>query len=310
MSAPSPGAAPPALWMIAASLLFACMGVCVKLGSGMFSTGELVFYRGFIGFLLMAVVMLGRGIPWRTPHWRAQITRGISGTAALMCYFYALGHLPLATAVTLNYTSPIFVALLLAFWFGERIRWPLVLAVLIGFAGVVLLLRPTLQPEQWAGAAAGLGSGAVASIAYVSVRELGRLGEPEPRTVLWFSALTSLIGLPWALGGESLHEVDLQGAGILLGVGVFGGCAQLAMTRSYRYGKTLVSANLAYSTVIFSSLFGVVFWGERMPASAWIAVGLIIASGVLISAAASRPSPRSRAEPLLPTVAEAPSSGD
>ncbi|MBL8439337.1 MAG: DMT family transporter [Zoogloeaceae bacterium] len=310
MSTHSPGAATPALWMIAASLLFACMGVCVKLGSGMFSTGELVFYRGFIGFLLMAVVMLGRGIPWRTPHWRAQITRGISGTAALMCYFYALGHLPLATAVTLNYTSPIFVALLLAFWFGERIRWPLVLAVLIGFAGVVLLLRPTLQPEQWAGAAAGLGSGAVASIAYVSVRELGRLGEPEPRTVLWFSALTSLIGLPWALGGESLHEVDLQGAGILLGVGVFGGCAQLAMTRSYRYGKTLVSANLAYSTVIFSSLFGVVFWGERMPASAWIAVGLIIASGVLISAAASRPSPRSRAEPLLPTVAEAPSSGD
>ena len=310
MSAPSPGAAPPALWMIAASLLFACMGVCVKLGSGMFSTGELVFYRGFIGFLLMAVVMLGRGIPWRTPHWRAQITRGISGTAALMCYFYALGHLPLATAVTLNYTSPIFVALLLAFWFGERIRWPLALAVLIGFAGVVLLLRPTLQPEQWLGAAAGLGSGAVASIAYVSVRELGRLGEPEPRTVLWFSALTSLIGLPWALGGESLHEVDLQGAGILLGVGIFGGCAQLAMTRSYRYGKTLVSANLAYSTVIFSSLFGVVFWGERMPASAWIAVGLIIASGVLISAAASRPAPQSRAEPLLPTVAEAPSSGD
>ena len=310
MSTHSPGAATPALWMIAASLLFACMGVCVKLGSGMFSTGELVFYRGFIGFFLMAIVMLGRGIAWRTPHWRAQITRGISGTAALMCYFYALGHLPLATAVTLNYTSPIFVALLLAFWFGERIRWPLALAVLIGFAGVVLLLRPTLQPEQWLGAAAGLGSGAVASIAYVSVRELGRLGEPEPRTVLWFSALTSLIGLPWALGGESLHEVDLQGAGILLGVGIFGGCAQLAMTRSYRYGKTLVSANLAYSTVIFSSLFGVVFWGERMPASAWIAVGLIIASGVLISAAASRPAPQSRAEPLLPTVAEAPSSGD
>ncbi len=310
MSTHPPGAATPALWMIAASLLFACMGVCVKLGSGMFSTGELVFYRGFIGFVLMAIVMLGRGIAWRTPHWRAQITRGISGTAALMCYFYALGHLPLATAVTLNYTSPIFVALLLAFWFGERIRWPLALAVLIGFGGVILLLRPTLQPEQWLGAAAGLGSGAVASIAYVSVRELGRLGEPEPRTVLWFSALTSLIGLPWALGGEPLHQIDLRGAGILLGVGFFGGCAQLAMTRSYRYGKTLVSANLAYSTVIFSSLFGVLFWAEGMPASAWMAVGLIIASGVLISVAASRPSPRSRAEPLLPTVAEAPSSGD
>ncbi|MBL8447512.1 MAG: DMT family transporter [Zoogloeaceae bacterium] len=311
MAAQPPGATTaPALWMVVASLLFACMGVCVKLGAGVFSTGELVFYRGFIGFLLMAILMLGRGTPWRTPHWRAQITRGISGTAALMCYFYALGHLPLATAVTLNYTSPIFVALLLAFWFGERIRRPLLLAVLIGFGGVVLLLRPTLQPDQWAGAAAGLGSGAVASIAYVSVRELGRLGEPEPRTVLWFSALTSLIGLPWALAGEPLHQVDLRGAAILLGVGIFGGCAQLAMTRSYRYGKTLVSANLAYSTVIFSSLFGVLFWSERLPASAWLAVGLIIASGVLISVAANRTATPSRAEPLLPAAAEAPASSD
>lgn len=278
----------PALWMIVASLLFACMGVCVKLGSGLFSAGELVFYRGLVGMVLMAVVVALRGIAPGTPHWRAQLQRGVSGSIALGCYFYAIGMIPLATAVTLNYTSPIFVALLLALWFKERIGWPLVAAVLIGFLGVLLLLRPTLQPEQWPGALAGLGSGAIASIAYISVRELGRLGEPEPRTVLWFSALTAVMGLPWAWAEGGFHRPGATGLAILLGVGLFGGCAQLAMTRSYRYGKTLVSANLAYSTVIFSSLFGMALWGETLPFSAWAAIALIIASGLLISLAAAR----------------------
>jgi drug/metabolite transporter (DMT)-like permease len=299
----------PALWMIVASLLFACMGVCVKLGSALFSTGELVFYRGLVGLVLMAGVVALRGIPAATPHWRTQVRRGVSGSIALMCYFYAVGILPLATAVTLNYTSPIFVALLLALWLGERVRLPLIAAVLVGFVGVVLLLRPTLQPEQWHGAVAGLGSGAIASIAYINVRELGRLGEPEPRTVLWFSALTAIVGLPWAVAGDAVHHIDLRGAAILLGVGLFGGCAQLAMTRSYRYGKTLVSANLAYSTVIFSSLFGMLLWGEQLPASAWLAIVLIIASGVLISVAAGRGEGRPAAEPL-PNPVEAAASAD
>ena len=268
------------LWMIVASLLFACMGVCVKLGSAYFSTGELVFYRGFVGLLLMALLARWQGISYRTPHWRRQLSRGLSGTGSLMCYFFALGALPLATAVTLNYTSPLFVALLLALWFREPVGRSLFGAVALGFIGVVVLLQPTLQPDQWLGAVAGLGSGIIASLAYINVRELGRLGEPEARTVLWFSLVTSLLGLPWALASGALHGLSFEGAAILLGVGIFGGCAQLAMTRAYRYGKTVVAANLSYSTVIFSSLFGMLFWGEVMDAASWLAIGLIVASGV------------------------------
>jgi drug/metabolite transporter (DMT)-like permease len=258
------------LWMIVASLLFACMGVCVKLGSAYFSTGELVFYRGFVGLLLMALLARWQGISYRTPHWRRQLSRGLSGTGSLMCYFFALGALPLATAVTLNYTSPLFVALLLSL-FG---------AVALGFIGVVVLLQPTLQPDQWLGAVAGLGSGIVASLAYINVRELGRLGEPEARTVLWFSLITSLLGLPWALASGALHGLSFEGAAILLGVGIFGGCAQLAMTRAYRYGKTVVAANLSYSTVIFSSLFGVTLWGEALPSTS-----------LMVSVASRKPAP-------------------
>ncbi|WP_442769455.1 DMT family transporter [Zoogloea ramigera] len=279
------------LWMIVASLLFACMGVCVKLGSAYFSTGELVFYRGFVGLLLMALLARWQGISYRTPHWRRQLSRGLSGTGSLMCYFFALGALPLATAVTLNYTSPLFVALLLALWFREPVGRSLFGAVALGFIGVVVLLQPTLQPDQWLGAVAGLGSGIVASLAYINVRELGRLGEPEARTVLWFSLVTSLLGLPWALASGALHGLSFEGAAILLGVGIFGGCAQLAMTRAYRYGKTVVAANLSYSTVIFSSLFGVTLWGETLPSTSLIAIAIIIASGVMVSVASRKPAP-------------------
>lgn len=277
----------PAFWMIVASFLFACMGVCVKLGSVRFATGELVFYRGGISVLMMLFVARAQGVQLSTPHWRMQLSRSLSGAIALMSYFFAIGILPIATAATLSYTSPIFVALLLGVFFGERLRWPVMVSVLAGFAGVALLLRPTLAPGQAWGAAAGLASGAIASLAYISVRELGRAGEPEVRTVFWFSLLTTVLGLGWSLSGE-LHPPDLQGALIVLGVGVFGGLAQLAMTRSYRYGRTVVSANLSYSTVVFASLFGLLLWDETLPMSALSGIALIIASGIAVSLATRR----------------------
>lgn len=272
----------PAFWMIVSCFLFACMGVCVKLASSDFSTGEIVFWRGFVSILMMAGLALSQGIALRTPHWRMHLSRSISGSTALVCYFFAIGALPLATAVTLNYTSPLFVALLLGLFFHERLNALASAAVLVGFAGVVVLLRPTLQPEQWLGAIAGLGSGAMASLAYISLRELGRKGEPEVRTVFWFSLMTTVIGLAWSLFGE-LHLPDPRQLATLLGVGLFGGLAQLAMTRSYRYGRTVVSANLSYATVVFASLFGVLLWDERMPASSWLAIALIVTGAIVVS---------------------------
>ena len=280
----------PAFWMIVSCFLFACMGVCVKLASGVFSTGEIVFWRGLVSMLMMVGLAASRGIGLRTPHWKMHLSRSVSGSIALGCYFFAIGLLPLATAVTLNYTSPLFVALVLALFFGERLRGLAMLAILAGFAGVALLLRPTLQPDQWLGALAGLASGALASLAYVSLRELGRAGEPEVRTVFWFSVMTSAMGLTWALTGE-LHRPDGLQLATLLGVGLFGGLAQLAMTRSYRYGRTVVSANLSYATVIFASLFDMLLWDEIMPASSWFAVGLIVAGAIGVSLATPKPSP-------------------
>ena len=266
------------LWMIAASFLFACMGVCVKFAAETHSAVEITFYRSFISLILMFGLVRLRGVSLATPHWRWQVTRGAVGFSALFSYFYAITLLPLATAVTLNYTSAIFLALYLGFA-GMRMRRGMLGALVLGLVGVVMLLKPTLHADQLTGGLVGLGSGVLAGMAYFSVRELGARGEPETRTVFYFSLVSSVGAAIWLLFSE-LHAVDLRSGLLLLGVACFATVAQLAMTRAYSRGKTLMSAALAYSTVIFSSLFGMLFWGEVMDAASWLAIGLIIASGV------------------------------
>ena len=266
------------LWMVVASFLFACMGVCVKLAAATHSVVEITFWRSFIALLLLFVLVRVRGVTLATPHWRWQISRGAVGFSALFAYFYAITLLPLATAVTLNYTSAIFLALYLALT-GLRLRPGMLLALALGLLGVALLLRPSLHAEQLWGGVIGLASGAVAAMAYFSVRELGRRGESEVRTVFYFSLVATLCSLLWLLFSD-MHLPDLRSGLLLLGVGVFAALAQLAMTRAYVRGKTLVSAALAYSTVIFSSLAGLLFWGETLPSSAWAGIVLIILSGV------------------------------
>ena len=266
------------LWMIAASFLFACMGVCVKFAAATHSAVEITFYRSFISLLMMYALVRLRGVPLTTPHWRWQLTRGVVGFSALFSYFYAITLLPLATAVTLNYTSAIFLALYLALA-GWQMRKGMLGALAIGLFGVVLLLRPTFHADQLLGGLIGLGSGVLAGMAYFSVRELGARGEPETRTVFYFSLVSSVGAALW-LAFSEIHSIDLRSGLLLLGVASFATLAQLAMTRAYSRGKTLMSAALAYSTVIFSSLFGMLFWGEVLPASAWGAIALIILSGI------------------------------
>jgi len=266
------------LWMIAASFLFACMGVCVKFAATTHSAVEITFYRSFISLILMFGLVRLRGVSLQTPHWRWQVSRGVVGFIALFAYFYAITLLPLATAVTLNYTSAIFLAIYLGIA-GMRIGAGIVGALAVGLVGVVLLLKPTLHADQLAGGLIGLASGVMAGMAYFSVRELGARGEPEMRTVFYFSLVSSVCAGIWLLFSE-LHAVDLRSGLLLLGVASFATVAQLAMTRAYTRGKTLMSAALAYSTVIFSSLFGALFWGEVLDASAWFAISLIILSGI------------------------------
>jgi drug/metabolite transporter (DMT)-like permease len=106
------------------------------------------------------------------------------------------------------------------------------------------------------------------------------MGEPEWRVVFYFSLIAAASsGLIMLLG--EIHPVTLHNLPVLLGLGGSATLAQLAMTRAFRTGKTLVVSGLSYSTVVFASLFGIILWGEALPLAGWIGMALIVAGGVL-----------------------------
>lgn len=277
-----------ALWMLVAGFLFGCMGVFVKLGAPYFSNIELVFYRSFLGLLMVYAIIRMQGGSVATPHWGGHLWRSISGSISLLLFFYCITVLPLATAVTLNYTAPLFLTILIMLVFKERFHAPLAFAIGLGFIGMVLLLHPTLERDQLAPGLLGLASGFCAGVAMLNVSQLGLLGEPEWRIVFYFSLIASMISGSIMLLG-TIHPVDAHSLLLLLGLGSSGTLAQLAMTRAYRTGKTLVAGSLSYSTVIFASLFGMVLWNEVLPLGGWIGMAFIIAGGVLSLKLAPKP---------------------
>ena len=268
-----------ALWMLVAGFLFGCMGIFVKLGAQYFSNIELVFYRSLIGLIIMYAILRQRDGTMATVHWKGHLWRGISGSIALLLFFYCITVLPLATAVTLNYTSPLFLAVLMVVVVKERFHAPLTIAIALGFVGMILLLHPTFERNQLVPGLLGLISGFFAGVAMLNVRELSRSGEPEWRIVFYFSLIASLIsGVAMLL--DTIHAITLHSLLILLALGSTATLAQLALTRAYSTGKTLVASSLSYSAVVFATLFGILLWQETLSLSSWIGMALIIASGV------------------------------
>jgi S-adenosylmethionine uptake transporter len=288
--------------MILASLFFATMSVCIKYAAPYFDTFELVFYRGLIGMAFMASLCKVQKVSLRTPVPMMHVWRSIVGVASLSAWFYAIAHLPLATAMTLNYMSGVWVA---AFLIGGTLvmgglqdankQGPMVLTVIAGFAGVVMILRPTIEQNQLFAGVIGLLSGIGAALAYMQVAALGRVGEPESRTVFYFSIGTTVVGgLAIVFTGSSAWT--WPHALWLLPIGVLAALGQLSMTKAYSRGSTLVVANLQYSGIVFAALYGLFLFGDQIPLIGWAGMLLIVASGIAATALRSRALPSAPAE--------------
>jgi drug/metabolite transporter (DMT)-like permease len=286
-------------WLVVvASLLFATMGVCVKLAAAHYGSGEIVMYRGVVGALLIFLVSRWRGDTLRTPIPARHLLRSITGVTALCLWFHAIGGLPLATAMTLNYTSSLWLALFLvggAMLVGsQRVDGRLVVAAVLGFTGVVFVLRPTIEHGQlWYGLT-GLLSGMVSAFGYLQIAALGRAGEPESRIVFYFS-------IGGAVGGAAIaavsgwHAHSATGVGLLVAVGVLATVAQLLLTRAYARGHTLVNASLQYLGIAFSFVYGVVLFQDHVTWLAAIGMVTIVAAGVLASVVRARQARRDAA---------------
>ena len=158
-----------ALWMVLGSFLFATMAVGVKFASHSFGTFELIFYRGLVSVIFMGIVVRAKGVPLTTPVPMMHLSRSAIGVLSLASWFYAIAELPLATAMTLNYMSGVWVAAFVvggALLYGNPSRQaPLLATVAMGFAGVVMALRPTMDKDQLFAGVVGLLSGMGAALA-------------------------------------------------------------------------------------------------------------------------------------------------
>ncbi len=299
-----------ALWMLLAAFLFACMGVCVKAASPYFSPGEMVFYRGLIGMVMMVFLARRQGLTLKTQYPGMHAWRSFIGVTSLGAWFYAIAHLPLGTAMTLNYMSSVWIAVFLvgaALWTWRPspsapkppLQAPLVATIIVGFLGVVMMLRPNFNPDQAFAGILGLMSGMASAFAYMQVVALSRIGEPETRTVFYFATGSTIAGglatlfvgvSPWA-GWHTLW---------LIPIGVLASIAQLCLTKAYAKAmtsrETLVVANLQYSGIIFGAAFGMLFFGDSMPVSGWLGMFLIIASGITATVLRARNAPEPQAK--------------
>ncbi len=269
--------------MLAATFLFATMGVCVKLASDQYSAGEIVFYRSLVGALLIAVVTRRVGGSLRTRVPAMHFWRSLSGVIALGLWFYAIGKLPLATAMTLNYMSSVWMALFLVggsvMLGASRVDHRLVAVVLLGFAGVALILRPTIDQDQLWHGLVGLLSGMLAATAYLQVTALGRVGEPDYRVVFYFSCAGVVAGaVSMAITGMAEHS--WRGVALLLATGVLATVAQLLMTRAYGRGSVLVNASLQYLGIAHAFLYGVLLFNDRVTPMAIAGMLLIVGAGL------------------------------
>ncbi|WP_394756007.1 DMT family transporter [Rhodoferax sp.] len=291
-----------ALWMVWGSFFFATMAVGIKIASVDFNLFELMFYRGLVSVIFMALVMRARGTPLRTPVPMMHAWRTLIGVLSLGAWFYAIAHLPLATAMTLNYMSGVWVAAFIvggALLYGQVQRQGSLLAtVLMGFAGVVMMLRPTLDQNQLFAGLIGLLSGLGSALAYLQVTALGKVGEAEGRTVFYFSlgcAIVGLVGIAFA-GLTPWTAVRWQTSIWLIPIGVLGALGQWCITRAYSRGSTLLVANLQYAGIVFSAFYGLVLFGDQIPLLGWAGMGVIVASGLLATVLRTRALPNIPAE--------------
>ena len=286
-----------AFLMVVSALLFAGMAAGVRVISRELPNAPIVFFRHFLMLVFLAPWLLRGGREaFRTDDFRGHLVRGLAGVSAVACYFYAIARLPLADAVLLNQSIPLFVPLVERVWLGERIPARLWRVLAIGFAGLLLILRPGLGVFQPV-ALVGLASAALASVAQVGIRRLTRT-EPVTRIVFYFGLIASIAAAPpaaltWRAPSPGTWAVIV----LMCALATMG---QLTLTRAYVYAPAARIGPFLYAGPVFAGLLDWLLWG-RLPDA------LFVAGAVVVVVAATMALRIRRGAPVLAAAAVDPS---
>lgn len=268
-----------AILMITSSFLFALMGVCVRFASQTLPVSEVVLFRSLVGLILILPIMILKKARFLGQRPQILATRGIAGFLALSLYFWAITKIPLATAVMLNYTSPLFVAILAPFILKEKTNWKIFAVILLGLIGIIFVVDPH-SGINIQGAWIGLISGVFAALAYLSIGSLRR-DHSSLTIVFYFIWISTALAIPVAW--TSFRIPNLLEALYLTGTGTFATLAQILMTEAYQKGSTAATSAYSSSIVLFSMILGGLIWKEIPTILSIVGGGLIVLSVILIS---------------------------
>lgn len=267
-----------AFFMLISSLLFAGMGVTIKMTAERLSNEMIVFFRNAAGLLALLPWLVHAGASHLfTRNWRLHLPRAIAGLGSMYCYFYALAHMPLAEAVLLNYSAPLFIPLVASLWLGEKIQKRLWRPLILGFVGIIFILKPGAGLFTTT-ALVALAAAVFGALAVVNIRRLTRT-ESATRIVFYFSCISTLVSaipLTWAWQppGPTLW-------GLLAATGVFATLGQLFLTRAYAHANAAQVAPFVYTIVVFAGIFGWILWRETPDVLSVLGTACICLAGVI-----------------------------
>jgi drug/metabolite transporter (DMT)-like permease len=260
------------------------MASCVKALGAAVPPGQVVFFRGAISMIVIAIVAWrseGLGV-LRTRNWRAHASRSLAGALSMFCWFISLTLIPFAEMTAISFTVPLFLTVLAMVFLREQIHWYRWTALGIGFAGVLVIVGPDIVAGEGSPLGAGIAllAAVLAAFALMFLRRMS--GEENALTITFYFFLTSCVLAVLTLAFDP-WPMPRQSQWLLLGMtGLFGVGGQLAMTYSYRHAEASLIAPLDYVNMLLALAIGFYIFGEIPNVSTWIGAPLVIASGGII----------------------------
>jgi drug/metabolite transporter (DMT)-like permease len=265
--------------LLLAELFFVLMGTQVRVASQGLDNEMVVFFRNLFGLQILLPLLYQHGLAGlKTRRKRLHLLRGLAGLSAMYCFFYAIANLPLANAMILKMTAPLFIPLIAWLWLKEQLNGTILVTVVIGFVGVALIVKPDFDGMDQV-ALVALAGGFFAAIAKTTVRRLTTT--EKPATIVFYFALVGLVvsSIPAWLAWQT---PDLLQLGHLLLVGMAAAGGQYFMTRAYSIAPASQISHYSYSSILYASLIGWLLWDEWMDGWAWFGAALIVLSGMLL----------------------------
>lgn len=274
-----PGNVRGAIWLLLSGVCFSAMGVLIKTVSAEMHSFEIAFFRAFLGFLVILPIALRHGFrPLRTNRPMLHLVRGLLGGVVMTASFYAVAHLPLADATAISFSKPLFLIPLAVIFLGERVRLRRTVATLVGFIGVIVMLRPAGETDPVALIA--LMAAALVAILTVMIKILSRTDGPATM-IFWSSLILSLCTAgPAAMHWQTPTTDQLV---LLLALAVCGTVGQSFMIRGYNEGETMAVTPFDYSRLLYAGIAGYIFFAEVPDVWTITGAAIIVASTLYIA---------------------------